>query len=146
MDGRKLMQRYLDHLMAQIVTERRAADPKAAKTAGRGDLMDAYRTIAIQFGVSESTPRMWSSRGVIPRHVVRQIEATLAGEPIETALEELDLAPAVVTLARDVQKVYDLTEGRGEVWRSLQSTVQLALTWARQGRQPSQRHMRPLPR
>jgi hypothetical protein len=132
-DDKDLMERYLTHVLGEPIYR-----------VKRGRLMDAYRTIAMQFGAEESTPRMWRSRGAIPRHVRRQILAMLNGENPDVATEDVDFDPAVMTVARTIQRIYERTGGKGEVWRSLLAGIELARTWSSRGAPVSLRHLRPM--
>lgn len=118
--GREIMDRYLEHFLGKPLSK-----------AERGERMDAYRRIGLHFGVVESTPRMWRARGDIPRHIERQIIAELSGRRGEIAGEPMEFDPPVQAVARDVQRIYDLTKGQGEVWRFVVGLVRLARTWAR---------------
>ena len=142
MDDRELIQQILIHYLGR---------PLGA--AKRGDMMDAYRKLALAMNVEESTPRMWLARGKVPRHAKARIQALLEGrdpdveDPDGAVTEDLtEFAPAVLTMLRDIQRIHDLTKGRGEVWRSLAATITLAKTWARHGSPNGLRHLRPMHR
>ena len=95
---------------------------KARHRATRGERADAYRKMALAFGVDEATPRQWFSRGIIPRHVRRQMEAMLESEEPTLAIETDAMArfdPAVLMLAARIQRIHDWVGGQGLIWNGL---------------------------